>query len=122
MGGNSDNCIRGLEHMANLGIEFGVEEVVVWIFLAERVTRQQCLRSWTFGRIPAFSVSTKKQAERDVWADLHSETVIHKRQRCRTDSHGNVVWYRRCLTQASKLENGTDRLFFAPWPATSEHL
>jgi hypothetical protein len=60
MRGNSDDCIRGLEDMADLGIEFGVEEIVVWIFLAERVTRQQCLRGWTFRRIPAFSVSTKE--------------------------------------------------------------
>lgn len=62
MGGISDECIWGLKHMANLGIEFGVEEVVVGIFLAERVTRQQRLRSWTFGRIPVWSVSTKRQA------------------------------------------------------------
>jgi hypothetical protein len=64
MVGNSDDCMRGLEHMANLGIEFGVEEIVVWIFFAERVTCQQCLRSWTFGRIPAFSVSTNEATRR----------------------------------------------------------
>ena len=111
-----------LEGTSDLGVQLGVEEVVVRVGEAEGGA-EESFGGGAVGGVAGKYVSGLLQRGWGEWIiGLHGEAIIHKTERRRPDDGANVFGDRRRLVEGSELVDCADGFFFTPRSAAGEHF